>query len=198
VAALASESPIAATAALGLLSSPPLSPAARAGGLIPGGLQRSLLGSVSVLADLAGTPQHAHAQGQASLLGSPGSMLLQGLAAGYGSDAEGGGNGGGAAGMLFGGGLGLGDFGSTGNLTSLLGLSHAGGSGGLDLGLTLDDVLPPLNSSRGTPAAAAAGGGPTAQQQQQQEQQRSVRGGDSQQQQQQQGGGGVGEGFLDD
>lgn len=128
----------------------PMQRAALAG--LPG-LPRSLLGSGTGLAELTGAGQHSMGG-----VGSPGGLLLQGFS--YGSDGEGaggGGNGGGAAGLVYGAGLGLGGFGSTGNLSSLLGLMQ-GGPGGMESGL-YEDLVPPMS-----------GGGSGGQQQQQPEQ----------------------------
>jgi hypothetical protein len=145
------------------LNSPPLSPVRRAAlSGMHGAMQHSLLGSGTGLADLAG----AGAGGGMGGVGSPGGLILQGY--GYGNEAEGGagggGNGGGGAALVFGVGLELGGFGSTGNLTGLLGLMQ-GGSGGLEGGL-YEDLLPPMS------------GGGLGQQEQQQQQQQQGRGRD--------------------
>jgi hypothetical protein len=83
------------------LNSPPMSPMQRAA---LAGMQQSLLGSGTALAELVGG-----GQGGLGGVGSPGGMLLQGF--GYGGDADAagsGGNGGGIGGLVYGGGLGLG------------------------------------------------------------------------------------------
>lgn len=127
------------------LNSPPLSPMQRAAlAGLPGPMQRSLLGSSSGLADLA-----AAGHGPVGGVGSPGGLLLQGY--GYGGDGSqgpgGGGNGGSGAALVYGGGLGMGGFGSTGNLSELLGLMQ-GGPGGYEGGL-YEDLLPPVSAPGG-------------------------------------------------